>query len=425
MANRYWVGGTGDWNSANTANWSSTSGGSGGASVPTSSDDVFFDSNSGGGDVGIGGQVVFGDVFAGSLTINNFAGTFITYGYDVRVSGAATISSSGGNVSGLRIEFNSGGGSFNPNGRAIDRVTVSHTSGVVTLPSSLTAGLILLYPGGTGSISRPSSGTFTGTGGIQVDWSSSGGFGPSLSLSANNYVLLTARNGITLSFGSVSKLGRAEGVGTGSISISTTSSYSESGVNLKVVDGSVSLGSAPSSITSSSVSVERTGTGSFSGVASTIVSRSVNISGTGLPSFAVSTPAFTSGILSLGSNTAISSYNCSLSVYTSISSDVGASIGTLTCNNNSATLSLGSDLNTNTLSLSGASSSSKLKVQSDSTGVQRKLQASSFTLSNIYWKDIDADGTIPFTGTGFEDGGNNLDIQFLLPINGLFFGSNF
>lgn len=47
MANRYWVGGNGTWDGTNTAPWSSTSGGSGGASVPTSSDNVFFDANSG------------------------------------------------------------------------------------------------------------------------------------------------------------------------------------------------------------------------------------------------------------------------------------------------------------------------------------------------------------------------------------------
>ena len=45
MANRYWIGGTGDWDS--TDHWSTSSGGSSGASVPTSSDNVFIDSNSG------------------------------------------------------------------------------------------------------------------------------------------------------------------------------------------------------------------------------------------------------------------------------------------------------------------------------------------------------------------------------------------
>lgn len=46
MASRYWVGGSGNWNSSNTANWSTSSGGASGASVPTASDTVFVDGNS-------------------------------------------------------------------------------------------------------------------------------------------------------------------------------------------------------------------------------------------------------------------------------------------------------------------------------------------------------------------------------------------
>jgi hypothetical protein len=46
MADRYWVGGTGTWDSTSTTNWSTSSGGAGGASVPTASDNVFFDANS-------------------------------------------------------------------------------------------------------------------------------------------------------------------------------------------------------------------------------------------------------------------------------------------------------------------------------------------------------------------------------------------
>ena len=42
MANRYWVGGTGSWD-ATTTHWSASSGGASGASVPTSADDVVFD----------------------------------------------------------------------------------------------------------------------------------------------------------------------------------------------------------------------------------------------------------------------------------------------------------------------------------------------------------------------------------------------
>ena len=43
MADRYWVGGTGTWNTVSTANWSASSGGASGASVPTAADSVFFD----------------------------------------------------------------------------------------------------------------------------------------------------------------------------------------------------------------------------------------------------------------------------------------------------------------------------------------------------------------------------------------------
>jgi len=44
MADRYWVGGSGNWSNAN--NWSDTSGGLPGASVPTAVDNVIFDANS-------------------------------------------------------------------------------------------------------------------------------------------------------------------------------------------------------------------------------------------------------------------------------------------------------------------------------------------------------------------------------------------
>ena len=43
MANRYWVGANGTWNTSSTAVWSASSDGSPGASVPTAADSVFFD----------------------------------------------------------------------------------------------------------------------------------------------------------------------------------------------------------------------------------------------------------------------------------------------------------------------------------------------------------------------------------------------
>lgn len=43
---RYWVGGSGTWDNTTTTNWSTSSGGAGGASVPTSLDNVVFDTSS-------------------------------------------------------------------------------------------------------------------------------------------------------------------------------------------------------------------------------------------------------------------------------------------------------------------------------------------------------------------------------------------
>lgn len=73
MADRYYINATGagfpprsgsSWN--DTSHWSTSSGGAGGASVPTSSDNVFFDSNS---FAGPGGATVYWD---GVVECNNF-----------------------------------------------------------------------------------------------------------------------------------------------------------------------------------------------------------------------------------------------------------------------------------------------------------------------------------------------------------------
>jgi hypothetical protein len=68
MANYYWVGGTGTWNSTSTTNWASTSGGAGGAGVPTSADNAYFDGSSDTGaafTVTIGTGAVCADVIIG------------------------------------------------------------------------------------------------------------------------------------------------------------------------------------------------------------------------------------------------------------------------------------------------------------------------------------------------------------------------
>lgn len=81
MANRYWVGGTGNWDNASTAHWSTSSGGANSASIPTSADDVFFDANSGGGIC----TLLTATAVCKSLTCTGFNGTITgtTVGIDV------------------------------------------------------------------------------------------------------------------------------------------------------------------------------------------------------------------------------------------------------------------------------------------------------------------------------------------------------
>lgn len=71
MADRYLVAsGNVTWTSANTAIWSTSSGGSTGASVPTASDDVYIDANSG------TGLIKFATVVCRNLDFTGFAGSW-------------------------------------------------------------------------------------------------------------------------------------------------------------------------------------------------------------------------------------------------------------------------------------------------------------------------------------------------------------
>jgi hypothetical protein len=85
MANRYWVGGSGTWNTSSTTNWSTSSGGASGASVPTGADAVIVDANSGSPTITLTGAL---DALSltttgatctftstGTLTLGNTAGT--------------------------------------------------------------------------------------------------------------------------------------------------------------------------------------------------------------------------------------------------------------------------------------------------------------------------------------------------------------
>jgi hypothetical protein len=96
MANRFWVGGTGTWDSTNTTSWSTATGGGGGATVPTSADVAIFDAASGGGTVTVAATINGNNTVSG-ITAGAFTGTltFATNNPNITVTGSFNVSGTG------------------------------------------------------------------------------------------------------------------------------------------------------------------------------------------------------------------------------------------------------------------------------------------------------------------------------------------
>lgn len=147
MADRYWVGGSGIWNTTNTANWSASSGGASGASVPTAADNVFFDQ-----------AAAYTVTLTGALTCLNFtvsAGT-VTFSNgtapSLAVSGSFSLATGTVWSSNLTITFNATttGQTITTNGVSIaGGFAISGVGGEWTLGSALTLGLVLTLNNGT------------------------------------------------------------------------------------------------------------------------------------------------------------------------------------------------------------------------------------------------------------------------------------
>lgn len=124
MADRYWVGGTGDWDASNTTNWSTTSGGTGGASVPTSNDDVFFDANSGSGTATVGASIN-----CANLNFTGYTGTFAGGSWYIYVHGSLTLAPGMTHTYGGRYQFQGSpsGATITSAGHTISRVIINGT----------------------------------------------------------------------------------------------------------------------------------------------------------------------------------------------------------------------------------------------------------------------------------------------------------
>ena len=85
MADRYWVGGTANWDGTAGTKWAATSGGPGGETVPTSADDVFFDAASSG-----TCTISAGNTGAKSINCTGFTGT-LSHNATITVAGSFTL----------------------------------------------------------------------------------------------------------------------------------------------------------------------------------------------------------------------------------------------------------------------------------------------------------------------------------------------
>lgn len=138
MANRYWVGGTANWNGTAGTKWATTSGGAGGAAVPTASDDVFFDANSGFYAISVNSGAV-----CNSLDFTGFTGEFKSYlGGTPDISGSLTLVSGMIMSSSMPFTF-VGTGNLTAATRTLGTITLDSTA-VVTLQDTLTVATFLI-----------------------------------------------------------------------------------------------------------------------------------------------------------------------------------------------------------------------------------------------------------------------------------------
>lgn len=145
MADRYWVGGTANWDLTAGTKWALTSGGAGGQAVPTDVDDVFFDAASG------AVTVTISSATCRNLNFTGFTGT-ITGSATIFVSGSFTLASSVTWTATSQISLRASSGSYTVTtaGKTIGNFTLGSTGSSTatwTLQDALTCSTITVTAG--------------------------------------------------------------------------------------------------------------------------------------------------------------------------------------------------------------------------------------------------------------------------------------
>jgi hypothetical protein len=149
MATRYWVGGTGTWDTSTTTNWSATSGGGGGASVPGILDNVIIDNNSGTGTITCSfGECLDLTVTATQAIILGAAGNLLSAHGNVTFPSSGSFSASA-NTWTLILRATLGNSTITTNGKRLSRLTIFSSAGnSVVLGDNFAANSSLSLTGG-------------------------------------------------------------------------------------------------------------------------------------------------------------------------------------------------------------------------------------------------------------------------------------
>lgn len=133
MADRYWVGGTANWDGTAGTKWATSSGGLGGASVPTTADDVFFTNLS-------TGTCTISAANTGAKSINctGFTGT-IAGSVGITVAGSVTLVAGMTYTNTGTVAF-TGTGTLTTAGKTFSAVTVNGSGITLTLGDALNTG---------------------------------------------------------------------------------------------------------------------------------------------------------------------------------------------------------------------------------------------------------------------------------------------
>ena len=134
MADRYWVGGTANWDGTAGTKWAATSGGTGGETVPTLSDNVFFDAAS-----GTVTATISATANCENLNFTGFTGT-IAGTSALNVYGSLTLSTGMTRTySGvLTMRATATGKTITMNGKSLANITFAGAGGGWTLQDSFT-----------------------------------------------------------------------------------------------------------------------------------------------------------------------------------------------------------------------------------------------------------------------------------------------